>query len=90
MAERVAEIEQRAPPASRSSWATIGALARQERRSPHAGSRRRSRSRASFLPASQEFRIVDQPVFGDFRVAGAKFTLGQRVENIGVGQHQRG
>ena len=40
------------------------------------------------LQPGEEFRPVDQPVFGDLGIAGAEFARRQRVERVGVGQHQ--
>jgi hypothetical protein len=41
-----------------------------------------------FSSHSKKVRLVDQPVFGDFGIAGAEFALGKRVQHIGVGEHE--
>ena len=76
-------------PVSRSSRATIAALARQ---------RPRWRARAPAPPANtsrqlassqaKKRRVAEQAVFGDLGIAGAKFARRQRVERRGVGKHQ--
>ena len=40
------------------------------------------------LQPGEEFRPVDQPVFGDLGIAGAEFARRQRVERAGIGEHQ--
>ena len=40
------------------------------------------------LQPGEEGGVAEQPVFGDFGIAGAELALRQRVEQRGVGDHQ--
>ena len=91
MAERVAEIEQRAV-------ALLGLVTRHHGGLRHAGvayrraqsgSKREHAAPVLFQPA-EEFGVVDQPVLGDLRIAGAELARIERRQDPGIGQHQRG
>ena len=91
MAESVAKVEQRAV-------AGLGLVARHNRRLGGAAfadsllPRRSAREHRPpvFLQPVEKIRVVNQPVFGNFRVAGAEFARRQGVEHAGVRQHQDG
>ena len=89
MAECVAEIEQRAV-------AGLELVARHDiglgaagfgDRLVRAGAAGEDRAPVVFQPG-EEVRPVDQAVFGDFGIAGAEFARRQRVEHVGVGEHE--
>ncbi len=81
-------------PVSRSSRATIAALARQAT----AMACSRAKLPEELPPANtvapigfepgEEIGIAEQAVFDEFGIAGAEFALRQRIERRGVGQHQ--
>ncbi len=90
VAEGVAEIEQRALAALflvGGDDARLGGAARRDRLQPRrpAGEHR---APVAFEP-SEEVAVADQAVFGHLGVAGAELARAQRVEDAGVGEHQR-
>ncbi len=78
-------------PVSNSSRATTSALARQASAmaSPLSGPPAKTFSQFASSQAKKS-GPVDQPVFGEFGIAGAEFADRQRVEHLRVGQHQLG
>ena len=76
-------------PVSRSSRATIAALARQLDRDRVLARRAAGEHvlPVGFQPG-EEAGIAEQAVFGDLGIAGAELALRQRVEQRGVGEHQ--
>ncbi len=90
VAEGVAEIEQRAVAGlvlvARDD---VGLGRRSWWRSPRcAPGRRRTRRASSRSSQAKNGGVVDQPVFGDLGIAGAELAQRQRVEHVGVGEHQ--
>ena len=90
VAEGVAEIEQRALALLDlvgGDDARLGGAARRDRLQPRrpAGEHR---APVAFEPG-EEVAVADQAVFGHLGVAGAELARAQRVEDAGVGEHQR-
>ena len=76
-------------PVSRSSRATIAALARQEVRDRVLARRAAGKDIGVVgLQPGEEGFVAEHAVFGDFGVAGAELARRQRVEHGGVGDHQ--
>ncbi len=89
MAKGVAKIEQ--------GTATVFTLIGSNNRSLCAaafsnGMAARGTARFNFRPVlfqpGKKIRSVDQPVFGNLRVACHKFTFAQGIKNAGISQHQ--
>src|SRR5512139_719764 len=90
MAERVAEIEQRA-------LSSLALVPRDDAGLGAAANRNRVLARRTsgkdvlpvLLEPGEERGVAEQPVFGDFGIAGAEFAFRQRVEQCRVSDHQR-
>src|ERR1700686_2962731 len=89
MPEGVAEIEKR-PLARFALVATddrgLGAAAGRDR--VHAVRAAREYVLPALFQPGEERLVIDQAVFGDFRVTGTEFAGRKAVEQVGIGDHQ--
>ncbi|MCY1507599.1 hypothetical protein D9M68_418800 [compost metagenome] len=89
MAEGVAEIEQRPQTVLalvRCHDLGLGLAADRDRLD---ASRAAGKDRLPVLfEPGEEVRLVDQPILRDLGIAGAKLAWTQRVEHVGIGEHQ--
>ena len=93
MAERVAEVEQRAHPGQflfvGGDNPRLGRHAARDGADAGLGIARDQCGAVDFAPV-EEIGIVDQAIFDHFCIARAYFARGQGIERGRVGQHQRG